>query len=72
MENVPPVLVDVILDPFLLNVFPKSLVSTACWITVVAGLAIVAARLVAAEFQRVVVQAEAGMAGGHAEDKKER
>jgi hypothetical protein len=36
MENVPPVYVDVILDPFLMNVFPKSLVPTAIYIVVLA------------------------------------
>jgi hypothetical protein len=36
MENVPPVLVDIILDPYLLNVFPKSLLPTAAYILVVA------------------------------------
>jgi hypothetical protein len=36
MENVPPVLVDIILDPFILNVFPKSLVPTAGYIIVLA------------------------------------
>ena len=36
MENVPPVLVDIILDPYLLNIFPKSLLATAGYILVVA------------------------------------
>jgi len=36
METVPPVLVDVILDPFLFNVFPKSLVPTAVYIVILA------------------------------------
>ena len=36
MENVPPVLVDIILDPYLLNVFPKSLLPTAGYILLVA------------------------------------
>jgi hypothetical protein len=39
MENVPPVLVDVILDPYLLNVFPKSLVPSAGYILVLAVVA---------------------------------
>ncbi|KAL4802748.1 hypothetical protein BDV18DRAFT_60655 [Aspergillus unguis] len=54
MENVPPVLADVILDPFLGNVFPKSLVPTACWIGVVSCLAIVIARFVARDFASAV------------------
>ena len=36
MENVPPVYVDIILDPFLFNIFPRSLVPTAIYITVLA------------------------------------
>ncbi|KAL5352754.1 hypothetical protein ACLOAV_002702 [Pseudogymnoascus australis] len=36
MENPSPVFVDVILDPFILNVFPRSLVPTAGYITIVA------------------------------------
>lgn len=36
MQNVPPVLVDIILDPFILNVFPRSLVPTAGYLTIVA------------------------------------
>ena len=36
MENVPPVHVDVILDPYLLNVFPQSLLPTAGYILIVA------------------------------------
>jgi hypothetical protein len=36
MDNPPPVLVDIILDPFLYNVFPRSLVATAGYIVVVA------------------------------------
>lgn len=39
METAPPVMVDVILDPFILNVFPRSLVPTAVWIIVVTVLA---------------------------------
>ncbi|KAI9931511.1 hypothetical protein ASPWEDRAFT_25616 [Aspergillus wentii DTO 134E9] len=70
METVPPVLVDIILDPFLLNVFPKSLVPTACWVTVVAGLALVIARWVSAEFGRAIsAEASADTKRG---SKKER
>jgi len=36
MEHVPPVFVDVILDRYILNVFPKSLVPTASYIVVLA------------------------------------
>lgn len=36
MQTVPPVLVDIILDPYVLNVLPRSLVPTAAYILVVA------------------------------------
>jgi hypothetical protein len=36
MSDVPPVLVDIILDPYLLNVFPKSLVPTAGYLIALA------------------------------------
>lgn len=36
MDNVPPVHVDVILDPYLLNIFPQSLLPTAGYVMVVA------------------------------------
>ncbi len=36
MENVEPVLVDIILDPYVLNVFPTSLVVMSVWIVLVA------------------------------------
>jgi hypothetical protein len=36
MDNVPPVLVDVILDPYILNIFPISLLPTASYILAVA------------------------------------
>ncbi|KAK4190200.1 hypothetical protein QBC35DRAFT_490995 [Podospora australis] len=40
MKKPPPVDVDIILDPFLLNVLPKSLLPTVCYILVVALAAI--------------------------------
>ncbi|KAL4776870.1 hypothetical protein BDW60DRAFT_51813 [Aspergillus nidulans var. acristatus] len=54
MENVPPVLADIILDPFLNNVFPKSLVPTAAWIGIVSCMAVVLARWITTEFASVV------------------
>jgi hypothetical protein len=36
MQNVPPVLVDIILDPYVLNVFPSSLIPTAGYVTMIA------------------------------------
>ena len=38
MQTVPPVLVDVILDRYLLNIFPRSLVSTGIYILILAAL----------------------------------
>ncbi|EKV09669.1 hypothetical protein PDIG_29070 [Penicillium digitatum PHI26] len=54
MQNVPPVAVDLILDPFLLNVFPRSLVPTAGWIVLVALFAAVLGRWVVKEVGRAV------------------
>lgn len=70
MQSVPPVVVDLILDPFLWNVFPRSLVPTAGWIAVVAVVALVVARWVAGEFGRVIVDAR--RAREVRVDKKER
>jgi hypothetical protein len=36
MEEVPPVFVDIILDPYILNVFPRSLIPTASYIIILA------------------------------------
>jgi len=36
MQNPPPVGVDIILDPFLLNVFPQSILPTGALIVVIA------------------------------------
>lgn len=36
MNEVPPVFVDIILDPFILNVLPRSLVPTVCYVVIVA------------------------------------
>ncbi|KAK3293228.1 uncharacterized protein B0H64DRAFT_434450 [Chaetomium fimeti] len=44
MRDVPPVDVDVILDPFLFNVLPRSIAGTACYIVAVAAVAFLVAR----------------------------
>ncbi|KAJ5676125.1 hypothetical protein N7462_009022 [Penicillium macrosclerotiorum] len=54
MRAVPPVAVDLVLDPFLWNVFPRSLVPTAGWIVIVGAVAVVVARWVAGEIGRVI------------------
>lgn len=69
MRDVPPVAVDVILDPFLGNVFPRSLVPTAAWGVVVAVVAGVFGRWVVAELGRVIEDARVERDG---EGKKER
>ncbi|KAJ5239647.1 hypothetical protein N7468_004266 [Penicillium chermesinum] len=72
MENVPPVAVDLVLDPFLLNVFPRSLVPTAGWLVVVAGVGYVVARWVAAEIGRVIDDARRIRDLEEKEKKKEK
>ncbi|KAL2868697.1 uncharacterized protein BJX67DRAFT_34056 [Aspergillus lucknowensis] len=69
MENVPPVLADIILDPFLGNVFPKSLVPTACWVSVVACLAVFVARWIARELERVMGSVDIGGSGNEMKDR---
>lgn len=57
MSDVPPVLVDIILDPYLLNVFPQSLVPTAGYLLVLA----VGAWFLSSLIWRILVQvADAG------------
>ncbi len=36
MESVPPVYADIILDPYIFNIFPRSLVPTAGYIVILA------------------------------------
>lgn len=55
MRSVPPVLSDIILDPYLGNIFPRSLVPTACWGLVVGVLAVAIARWVVRELGRIVL-----------------
>ncbi|KAL3454713.1 hypothetical protein BJX65DRAFT_6553 [Aspergillus insuetus] len=68
MENVPSVLADIILDPFLGNVFPRSLVPTACWVTIIAVLAVLVARCVAAEFGRLADSVDMRLSAGGKKD----
>lgn len=71
MENVPPVAADIILDPFLANVFPRSLLPTAGWIVVVASVGFIVARWVVGELRRVVYE-ERNEASDREEVKKEK
>jgi hypothetical protein len=54
MSTVPPVDVDIILDPFLLNVLPRSIAGTACYIVVVAVVAYFVAGRAVSGFQRLI------------------
>lgn len=72
MENVPPVLADVILDPFLWNVFPRSLVPTAGYVCVVATVAVLLARWVMGAFTGVIEREVGGSATVEGDDKKKR
>ena len=53
MENVRPVLVDIILDPYILNVYPSSLLPTAAWIVSVAVASFFIAQIVSKWLQIV-------------------
>lgn len=54
MRNPPPVLVDIILDPFLLNILPRSLLPTVGYIVVVTAAAYFAARYAVASLDGIV------------------
>ncbi|RBR08136.1 uncharacterized protein FIESC28_10328 [Fusarium coffeatum] len=58
MENPPPVLVDLILDPYLLNVIPRSLVPTAGYIVVVAVASWFVSRSIASKLKAVAITAD--------------
>lgn len=56
MRRPPPVAVDVILDPFVLNVLPRTLVPTAAYAVLVAGLSwLLSTRLVVPRVRRLMV-----------------
>jgi len=54
MSNPPPVLIDLILDPFLLNVLPRSLLPTACYVIAVAVASLLVARWIATSLQSMM------------------
>lgn len=58
MRSPPAVAVDLILDPFIGNIFPRSLIPTAGWIAVVAVVAFFLVRWVSAELGRVIEDAK--------------
>lgn len=55
MQRAPPVVADVILDPYLGNIFPRSLIPTAGWMVLVCVLAMVIARCLVREIGKVVL-----------------
>ncbi|PHH79616.1 hypothetical protein CDD82_2293 [Ophiocordyceps australis] len=58
MTNPPPVLVDIILDPYLSGVFPRSLVPTAGYLIIVALVTCLAARCIISTLQSVATSIE--------------
>ena len=58
MQQVPPVLVDIILDPYLLNIFPKSLIPTAGYLVIVSIASWYLAKYIARWLQMVAVTDE--------------
>lgn len=55
MANVEPVLVDIILDPYYLNIVPRSLLPTAVYIIAIAILAWIVSQAVQRWIQRALV-----------------
>lgn len=55
MENVPPVDVDVILDPYILNILPQSMVPTICYVIVISTIAWLVAQQIAGWLRRVAL-----------------
>ncbi|KAK4101067.1 hypothetical protein N658DRAFT_472052 [Parathielavia hyrcaniae] len=55
MRVVPPVHADIILDPFLMNVLPRSIAGTACYIVVVAAVAIHLARRIDVWIRELII-----------------
>lgn len=58
MSSVEPVRVDIILDPFLFNVLPRSLLPIVGYIVVVAAGSWFLARYIAAEIKKVALQGD--------------
>ena len=58
MKKPPPVLVDLILDPYLYNILPKSLVPTIGYIVLVGIVSWFVARAVASKLQSIAVTSE--------------
>ncbi|KAL2185224.1 hypothetical protein L209DRAFT_756260 [Thermothelomyces heterothallicus CBS 203.75] len=59
MRSVPPVDVDIILDPFLFNLLPRSLGGTACYIVAVAVAAYLLSRRIVSGIHGLIASADA-------------
>ncbi|KAL2180059.1 uncharacterized protein P884DRAFT_238356 [Thermothelomyces heterothallicus CBS 202.75] len=59
MSSVPPVDVDIILDPFLFNLLPRSLAGTACYIVAVAVAAYLLSRRIVSGIHGLIASAHA-------------
>jgi len=66
MSNVPPVDVDIILDPFIFNVLPRSLLFTVGYIAVVAVVSFFTAGFIVSWIRGIV------MSGATAGEKKKQ
>ncbi|KAM0556802.1 hypothetical protein ACHAPJ_005862 [Fusarium lateritium] len=58
MKDPPPVLVDLILDPYLFNVVPRSLVPTAGYMVLIGAVAWFVSRSIASKLQAIAVSAD--------------
>lgn len=72
MANPPPVEVDIILDPYLLNIFPRSLVPTAVYIIIVAVCAWVVSQLVWGGLANIVLSSKGLNRENPSPEKKKR
>ncbi|KAH8899684.1 hypothetical protein GQ53DRAFT_816790 [Thozetella sp. PMI_491] len=72
MNNVPPVYVDIILDPFLFNVLPRSLIPTGTFILVVAVASYFVARRAVAWVQELAAVSEGEGEGARGQQKKKK
>lgn len=65
MKDPPPVLVDLILDPYLYNVLPQSLVPTVCYIVIVSIVSWFVARWVSNSLVSVASSGDTDQAKKH-------
>ena len=56
MKNIPPVRVDIILDLFILNILPQSLISTAIYTTAVAFVSWSAAKWISSRVRQMAAE----------------